>query len=69
MPVRSSSSSVLIWPDQEMVEQAAREWAEAAIAAHPELVRLGYFGSYARGDWGVGSEQVAREWAEAAIST
>jgi predicted nucleotidyltransferase len=56
MPVRSSSSSVLIWPDQEMVEQAAREWAEAAIAAHPELVRLGYFGSYARGDWGVGSD-------------
>lgn len=24
--------------------------------AHPELVRLGYHGSYARGDWGVGSD-------------
>jgi hypothetical protein len=23
---------------------------------HPELIRLGYFGSYARGDWGVGSD-------------
>jgi len=23
---------------------------------HPEVVRIGYFGSYARGDWGVGSD-------------
>jgi len=23
---------------------------------HPELVRVCYFGSYARGDWGVGSD-------------
>jgi predicted nucleotidyltransferase len=23
---------------------------------HPEVVRVGYFGSYARGDWGVGSD-------------
>ena len=23
---------------------------------HPELVKLGCFGSYARGDWGVGSD-------------
>ena len=22
----------------------------------PEVVRIGYFGSYARGDWGVGSD-------------
>ena len=26
------------------------------VGHHPELVRLGYFGSYARGDWGVGSD-------------
>jgi len=25
-------------------------------AARPEVRRLGYFGSYARGDWGVGSD-------------
>jgi predicted nucleotidyltransferase len=25
-------------------------------ATHPELLRVGYFGSYARGDWGVGSD-------------
>jgi predicted nucleotidyltransferase len=38
------------------VEQALREWAAEESARHPELVRLGYFGSYARGDWGVGSD-------------
>lgn len=30
----------------------AARWARA----HPELRRAGYFGSYARGDWGVGSD-------------
>jgi hypothetical protein len=33
-----------------------REWAAEITAQHPELVKLGYFGSYARGDWGVGSD-------------
>ncbi len=27
-----------------------------AVATHPEVLRVGYFGSYARGDWGVGSD-------------
>jgi predicted nucleotidyltransferase len=26
------------------------------VASHPEVCRVGYFGSYARGDWGVGSD-------------
>jgi predicted nucleotidyltransferase len=26
------------------------------VQQRPEIVRLGYFGSYARGDWGVGSD-------------
>lgn len=56
MPVRSSNSSVLVWPDRKEVDRAAREWAAQARAAKPELRRLGYFGSYARGDWGVGSD-------------
>ncbi|MCK6556468.1 nucleotidyltransferase domain-containing protein [Candidatus Binatia bacterium] len=33
-----------------------RDWAAAAAAAHPETVRIGCFGSYARGDAGVGSD-------------
>ena len=26
------------------------------MSQHPELLRLGYFGSFARGDWGMGSD-------------
>lgn len=56
MPVRSLHSSVLRWPDRASVEAAARRWAEQQQRLRPELLRLGYFGSYARGDWGVGSD-------------
>jgi len=56
MPVRSSSTRVLKWPDRAAVDAAARVLARRLAAAHPALARLGYFGSYARGDWGVGSD-------------
>ena len=56
MPVRSLSSSVLRWPDAGAVHDALRQWAERAGATRPELRRVGYFGSYARGDWGPGSD-------------
>jgi len=58
MPVRSLRSSVLRWPDRQAVEQAVRRWA-AALAASPagqDVLQVGYAGSYARGDWGVGSD-------------
>jgi len=50
------SSSVVVWPDRAAVESALGLWAEEAARIRPELVRVGYFGSYARGDWGVGSD-------------
>jgi predicted nucleotidyltransferase len=56
MPVRSLSSSVLKWPNLAEVQQSLHAWLPTAAAHHPELVRFGYFGSYARGDWGVGSD-------------
>ena len=56
MPVRSLRSSVMRWPDAAEVDAAMRAWARALAAAHPEVHRVGYFGSYARGDWGVGSD-------------
>lgn len=56
MPVRSSSSSVLRWPDRPTVVTALARWAHAVAQAAPEIRRIGYFGSYARGDWGVGSD-------------
>lgn len=55
MPVRSSTSSVLRWPDREAVHEALTGWAREA-ARRDEVTRVGYFGSYARGDWGVGSD-------------
>ncbi len=55
MPVKSSSSSILKWPEAGLVRAAAAEWA-ARQASRPEVLRIGIFGSYARGDAGVGSD-------------
>lgn len=56
MPVRSLNSSVFRWPDKGQVEKALREWAREQKARRPDILRIGYFGSYARGSWGVGSD-------------
>ena len=56
MPVRSLNSSVFKWPDRKTVHQAVKSWSIKQAQHRPELKRLGYFGSYARGDWGVGSD-------------
>lgn len=56
MPVKSLNSSVLKWPDKDAVDHAAKTWAAREAERRPQLKRLGYFGSYARGDWGVGSD-------------
>lgn len=56
MPVRSLSSPVFRWPDRDQVDAAVRAWGQEEAERHPELEALGYFGSYARGDWGVGSD-------------
>ena len=56
MPVKSLSSSVLKWPDKKAVDQAVRSWSIDQAQLRSDLVRLGYFGSYARGNWGVGSD-------------
>lgn len=56
MPVRSLSSPVLTWPDAALVDRAVRNWATQVAARRDDVLRVGYFGSYARGDWGVGSD-------------
>jgi uncharacterized protein len=56
MPVRSLTSSVLKWPDSRTVVQALKAWVGKIVHNHPEVLRVGYFGSYARDDWGVGSD-------------
>lgn len=55
MPVRSLRSPVLRWPEPHAVDAAVRRWA-AGLAQRNDIERVGYFGSYARGDWGVGSD-------------
>ncbi len=56
MPVRLLTSPVLKWPDAQTVAEAVKRWAEKVVQERPEVVQIGYFGSYARGDWGVGSD-------------
>jgi predicted nucleotidyltransferase len=56
MPVRSLSSPVLKWPDLRTVQAAVKTWASAISQRYPEILSIAYIGSYARGDWGVGSD-------------
>jgi predicted nucleotidyltransferase len=56
MPVRSLTSPVFKWPEPQSVIQALRQWVENLVNVRGDIVQVGYFGSYARGDWGVGSD-------------
>jgi len=56
MPVRSLNSSVMKWPKRNQVDSAVREWAVNLAKQCPEIEKVGYFGSYACGNWGVGSD-------------
>ena len=56
MPVRLLSSSTLTWPDAQQVDAAFRRWIESELRRRGGVLCAGYFGSYARGDWGVGSD-------------
>lgn len=56
MPVRSLSSSVLVWPDRQEIERALQRWVQEHVRGRHDVLRVGYFGSYARNDWGVGSD-------------
>ena len=56
MPVRSLNSRVLKWPRRDEVKKALQSWLEEQVAAHPELIQLGYFGSLAKDCFGVGSD-------------
>ena len=56
MPVRSLNSRIVKWPDRLAVEAAIRSLLPRLTDAEPRLRALGYFGSYARNEWGVGSD-------------
>ncbi len=56
MPVRSLTSSVLRWPDHNQVIAALQAWGQTVTQLPTPIQAIGYFGSYARGDYGVGSD-------------
>ena len=56
MPVTSSRSSLKRWPSADEVLAACTTWAAQLAASDDAVVGIGYFGSYARGDAGVGSD-------------
>jgi predicted nucleotidyltransferase len=47
---------VLAWPGRNEVHEAVRRWADAQGRRSTSLCAVGYFGSYARGNAGVGSD-------------
>jgi len=47
---------VLKWPDRDEVINQLQQWSETVCQKNQEIIGIGYFGSYARGDWGVGSD-------------
>jgi len=56
MPVRSLNSPVLRWPDRSQVHKAVVSWTGQLLQTRTDVVSVGYFGSYARDDWGPGSD-------------
>ena len=55
MPVRSLNSSIMKWPSKESVVDSLLKWSEE-LKRNSNVLSIGYFGSYARGDNGVGSD-------------
>jgi len=56
MPALSSTGSVLRWPSAAEVLAQAERWAQQQAADQSDLLAVGVFGSYGRGDAGVGSD-------------
>jgi predicted nucleotidyltransferase len=55
---RESYSGVKVFraPERGHVLTLVRDWATAQRSRHPEISKVGLFGSYARGDHGPGSD-------------
>jgi uncharacterized protein len=56
VPVTSSGSSLKRWPSADRVLAEAGLWARRLAEADTGVVAVGYFGSYARGEAGFGSD-------------
>lgn len=56
MPVKSLNSSVIRWPNKAEVSLAVASWARKLVFSRPDILHIVVIGSYARRDWGVGSD-------------
>ena len=56
MPMPFFTGPVLRWPRSELVIDQATAWARTQQHQNPDLLAIGVFGSYGRGDAGVGSD-------------
>ena len=56
MPKRLLNSPVLKWPDAQTVIEELHRWAKQVLQQRQDVNRIGFFGSYARGNDGVGSD-------------
>ena len=56
MPVRSLDSSVRKWPEPDTVLEETTQWTRRLAESQPTVLAIGLFGSYGRGDSGVGSD-------------
>ena len=56
MPKRLLNSPVLKWPDAQTVIEELHRWAKQVLRQRQDVNRIGFFGSYARGNDGVGSD-------------
>lgn len=54
--MRLLTQSVLRWPSPEMVLQQLQAWMHQQQTLHPNLQRVGVYGSYGRGTATVGSD-------------
>jgi len=55
MPTRSLNSSVLKWPSKERIISDLNKWVKT-LKKNSSILKIGYFGSYAEGNFGVGSD-------------
>ena len=56
MPRGSSSSVKVFFADKQAVISEIRNWAARLKAEHPEIQRIGFFGSYATDSYGPASD-------------
>jgi predicted nucleotidyltransferase len=56
MPKKSSNSVKVVFADKAKVLRQLKEYSENITRAHPEVERVGYFGSYANETYGPASD-------------